>query len=288
MPEFERSNPGIRVKVQQLPWTAAHEKLLTAFAGDVTPDICQLGNTWVPELVALDALVPLDRYVASPPIVDAADYFAGIWETNRIGGRLYGVPWYVDTRLVFYRRDLLSDAGFSAPPQSWQAVDADAGRHRATVTSGSARHLAATQRGRAAPGPCSATGRAAPAGRWRGATSGAPASIARWRSISRCSSAAGPPWSRTRRSRTCGTGSAAAGSCSTCRGPGPSASCSGGCRPTSSRAGRRRRYPDPTGRAHRSRAAPAWCCFARHATRRRRGASSNSCRNRPCSGSSMR
>ena len=114
LPEFERTHPGIRVKVQQLPWTAAHEKLLTAFAGDVTPDICQLGTTWIPELVALDALEPLDRYVASSPIVDATDYFAGIWDTNRIGGKLYGVPWYVDTRLVFYRRDLLRDAGFSA------------------------------------------------------------------------------------------------------------------------------------------------------------------------------
>jgi multiple sugar transport system substrate-binding protein len=120
LPDFERAHPGIRVKVQQLPWTAAHEKLLTAFAGDVTPDVCQLGNTWVPELVALDALEPLDRYVAASPSVDAADYFAGIWDTNRIGGQLYGVPWYVDTRLVFYRRDLLSDAGFSAPPRSWQ------------------------------------------------------------------------------------------------------------------------------------------------------------------------
>jgi multiple sugar transport system substrate-binding protein len=119
LPEFERANPGIRVAVQQVPWTAAHEKLLTAFAGDVTPDLCQLGNTWVPELVALDALEPLDRYAAASAIVDAADYFPGIWDTNRIDGRLYGVPWYVDTRLMFYRRDLLADAGFSAPPRSW-------------------------------------------------------------------------------------------------------------------------------------------------------------------------
>jgi multiple sugar transport system substrate-binding protein len=43
--DFERTHPGIRVDVQQVPWIAAHEKLLTAFAGGVTPDICQLGNT---------------------------------------------------------------------------------------------------------------------------------------------------------------------------------------------------------------------------------------------------
>lgn len=119
LPEFERTHPGIRVKVQQLPWTAAHEKLLTAFAGDTTPDLCQLGNTWIPELVALNALLPLDRQAADSSIVRADDYFAGIWDTNRVDGQLYGVPWYVDTRLVFYRRDLLKQAGFSAPPRSW-------------------------------------------------------------------------------------------------------------------------------------------------------------------------
>src|SRR5947208_8749524 len=116
--EFERAHPGIRVNVQQLPWTAAHEKLLTAFAGGTTPDICQLGNTWIPEFVALKALEPLDRYLAASPIVRADDYFAGIWDTNQVDGQLYGVPWYVDTRLVFYRRDLLRHAGFFAPPTS--------------------------------------------------------------------------------------------------------------------------------------------------------------------------
>jgi multiple sugar transport system substrate-binding protein len=119
LPEFTRTHPGIQVKVQQVPWTAAHEKLLTAFAGDATPDLCQLGNTWIPELVALKALEPLDRYAAASPIVRADDYFSGAWATNTVDGALYGVPWYVDTRLVFYRRDLLRDAGFSAPPRSW-------------------------------------------------------------------------------------------------------------------------------------------------------------------------
>ncbi|MGZ4808964.1 MAG: extracellular solute-binding protein, partial [Thermoanaerobaculia bacterium] len=50
MPEFERRT-GIHVDVQQIPWTAAHEKLLTGFVGNGTPDVAQMGNTWIPEFV---------------------------------------------------------------------------------------------------------------------------------------------------------------------------------------------------------------------------------------------
>jgi multiple sugar transport system substrate-binding protein len=120
LPEFERRNPGIRVRVQQVPWSAAHEKLLTAFAGDNLPDLCQLGNTWLPEFAALDALTELTSSVANSRIVIAEDYFPGIWDTNVIDGRLRGIPWYVDTRLLFYRSDLLKKAGFEAPPRSWE------------------------------------------------------------------------------------------------------------------------------------------------------------------------
>ena len=117
--EFERENPGIAVDVQQVPWTAAHEKLLTAYAADELPDIFQLGNTWVPEFAMLGALEPLQPRVDASREVEQADYFPGIWDTNVIDGRLVGVPWYVDTRLLFYRRDLLQKAGFDHPPRSW-------------------------------------------------------------------------------------------------------------------------------------------------------------------------
>jgi multiple sugar transport system substrate-binding protein len=117
--DFERTHPGIRVEVQTLPWSAAHEKLLTAFAGDTTPDLCQLGNTWIPEFAALGALRSLDADIAASRSVDPGDYFPGIWATNRVDGKVYGVPWYVDTRLLFYRRDLLAQAGYPAPPASW-------------------------------------------------------------------------------------------------------------------------------------------------------------------------
>ena len=116
MPDFERLNPGIRVQVQQIPFISAHEKLLTAFAGDATPDVAQLGSSWVPEMVALGALEPLDARLRSSPAIDPRDYFHGPMRGNVVAGRTWGVPWYADTRLLFYRSDLLRAAGFSAPP----------------------------------------------------------------------------------------------------------------------------------------------------------------------------
>ncbi len=117
--EFEKLNPGIRVELQQIPWTAAHEKLLTAFVGEATPDVAQIGNTWIPEFTAIDALLPLDSLVAASPTLHAADFFRGIWDTNVIGDSVYGIPWYVDTRLVFYRTDLLAKAGYPSFPKTW-------------------------------------------------------------------------------------------------------------------------------------------------------------------------
>jgi multiple sugar transport system substrate-binding protein len=119
IPGFERENRNISVRIQQIPFTAAHEKLLTAFAGDSLPDMAQLGNSWVPEFVALGALSPLDLRLRATPEIDRADYFPGVWDSNIVNGRQYGVPWYVDTRLLFYRRDLLAQAGFSHPPLNW-------------------------------------------------------------------------------------------------------------------------------------------------------------------------
>ena len=119
IPEFERRNPGIRVQVQQIPWIAAHEKLLTAYVGDATPDLAQIGNTWIPEFAALGALEPLNGWVDRSKVVDSAAYFGGIWSTNTIGDTVYGVPWYVDTRVIFYRKDILARAGYSEMPATW-------------------------------------------------------------------------------------------------------------------------------------------------------------------------
>jgi len=117
--EFERRNPGVRLVVQQIPWTSAHEKLLTAFVGRSTPDLAQLGNTWIPEFAAIGALDPLDGSVARSQSVSSDRYFPGVWATSLYDGAVYGIPWYVDTRVLYYRRDLLARAGYTTAPRTW-------------------------------------------------------------------------------------------------------------------------------------------------------------------------
>lgn len=120
IPEFEKKY-NVKVKVQQIPWTAAHEKLITAYVSETLPDLFQLGNTWIPEFVAINAIESLDSICKSNnfPLID---YFSGILESNKINGILYGIPWYVDTRVLFYRKDLLKKAGWSNPPKTWNEL----------------------------------------------------------------------------------------------------------------------------------------------------------------------
>lgn len=117
--DFEREHPGVHVRVQQIPWSAAHEKLLTAHVGDATPDLAQMGNTWIPEMVTLGALAPLDSFARATPGMDSTGHFPGIWATNVVDDHVYGIPWYVDTRVLFYRTDILARAGYHSMPDNW-------------------------------------------------------------------------------------------------------------------------------------------------------------------------
>jgi len=121
VPEFERQNPDIRIVVQQIPWTAAHEKLVTGFVGGSPPDLAQLGITWIPEFAAIGALEPLEKRISGSRGISPGDYFEGIWKTSLFDGVPYGIPWYVDTRVLFYRRDLLAAAGYTQVPRTWSA-----------------------------------------------------------------------------------------------------------------------------------------------------------------------
>src|SRR6187402_2148360 len=53
--DFMAQNPGVTVKVTPIAWEIAHDKLLTSVAGGQTPDVSQMGTTWMGEFAATGA-----------------------------------------------------------------------------------------------------------------------------------------------------------------------------------------------------------------------------------------
>jgi multiple sugar transport system substrate-binding protein len=113
--EFEALNPGVKVNVTGFPFDAAHDKLATAITAGTTPDVSQIGTTWMGEF-ATQALDP------TPASIDKTSFFEGAQKTTEVGGTSYGVPWYVETRLVYYRKDLAAKAGITTMPTDWAGL----------------------------------------------------------------------------------------------------------------------------------------------------------------------
>ncbi len=108
--QFEADNPEVTINVTAVPWDGAHDRIATAIAGGQTPDATMLGTTWVGEFAATGAFEPTPEGVA-----DDDDFFEGSFETTEVDGVSYGVPWYVDTRVLYYRTDMAAAAGLEAP-----------------------------------------------------------------------------------------------------------------------------------------------------------------------------
>ncbi|MDX3663073.1 sugar ABC transporter substrate-binding protein [Streptomyces sp. ID05-26A] len=114
--EFEDANPGVDVQVTAIPWDAAHNKFTSAITAGQTPDAAMVGSTWMGEFAGLGALDP------TPSTIDAKAFFEGAQGTTEVDGKSYGIPWYVETRLLYYRKDLAKTAGYETPPKDWQGL----------------------------------------------------------------------------------------------------------------------------------------------------------------------
>lgn len=113
---FEKENPGAKVDITAIPWSAAHQKYQTAIAGGSTPDLAQMGTTWMSDFAA--------GFESVPAGIDTSGIFAGAKGAATVNGTALGVPWYVDTRVIYYRKDLAEKAGYSTPPTTWSGFEA--------------------------------------------------------------------------------------------------------------------------------------------------------------------
>ncbi|MCW8220694.1 sugar ABC transporter substrate-binding protein [Streptomyces halstedii] len=115
--EYEKDHPHITVKVTPVGWDVAHQKLVSAAAAGTLPDVAQMGGSYMGEFAELGVLEPVDtgRF-------DEKDFFPAGWKQGEVDGTAYGVPWYVDTRVLYYRTDLAEKAGVDKAPADWKEM----------------------------------------------------------------------------------------------------------------------------------------------------------------------
>jgi multiple sugar transport system substrate-binding protein len=127
---FNDSQSKIHVTYKELPppssSTEVHQTLVQQLArrnGD--PDVFTQDIIWIAEFAAAKWALPLDEYFKD----SAKDYFPGMVQACTWQEKLTALPWFVDSGMLYYRKDL----GFNAPT-SWQELIASA---KQSISSGS-------------------------------------------------------------------------------------------------------------------------------------------------------
>jgi len=115
---FMDEYPDVNVSVTPIDWGQAVTRLQTAIGGGQTPDVSQMGTDMMGQFVATGALEPVgDAF-------DPSTFFESAWNTNVVDGAAYGVPWYVETRVLYYRTDIAEAAGITSAPTTWDELKA--------------------------------------------------------------------------------------------------------------------------------------------------------------------
>src|SRR5262245_6890608 len=112
---FEAEHPGIHVRVEQLTWQTGREKIVAAVAAGLPPDLCEIGSTFLPGLVADSTLLDLTDSTAALTV----DLLG--WDIVRSRGRAFALPWLLGTRALYVNTALLRRAGLdpARPPATW-------------------------------------------------------------------------------------------------------------------------------------------------------------------------
>jgi multiple sugar transport system substrate-binding protein len=119
--QFNEQNQGnFQVRIREMPSdTGAYfDQLRTEFqAGGGDIDVIIGDVIWPAQFAANGWILDLsDRFN------DTDAFLPGPMQSNTYDGKVWGVPWYTDAGLLYYRSDLLEQAGFSEPPATWDEL----------------------------------------------------------------------------------------------------------------------------------------------------------------------
>lgn len=127
--EYERRNPNIDVRVLQMGAGGMNpQKLMTAIAGNVPPDVVHQDRFTIGDWASRDTFRPLDDFIArdrgKPDGIREEEFYEACWAEACYDGKVYAVPFNTDDRALYYNKKLFREAGLdpNKPPRTWDEL----------------------------------------------------------------------------------------------------------------------------------------------------------------------
>ena len=123
---WEQQNPGYDVVWTDVPWGSVERKLLAAVFARTAPDVVNLNPLFAANLASKGGLQPLEPLL---PEGASTTYLPRIWQAGQSAApdgqpQQFAIPWYLTARITLANTQILSEAGYSAPPRTWAEVPA--------------------------------------------------------------------------------------------------------------------------------------------------------------------
>lgn len=121
--DFEAKHPGVKVEYSEVPFGNDMEtKLNAAYASGTSPDVLSYTLASLAQRANLGQYEPLDAYAGKWN--EKGDMMDSVLDTGTYKGKLYGLGFIPDPRVLLWRKDLFQAAGLDPekPPADWNQL----------------------------------------------------------------------------------------------------------------------------------------------------------------------
>lgn len=116
---FTTANPNVKVNLEFVPYEGLHDKTILAQGSGGGYDVVLFDVIWPAEYAANNVLVDISDRI-TPEMKSGV--LPGAWTTVEYDGKQYGMPWILDTKYLFYNKEILEKAGIESPPKTWEEL----------------------------------------------------------------------------------------------------------------------------------------------------------------------
>jgi multiple sugar transport system substrate-binding protein len=116
---FTKANPDISVNLEFVPYEGLHDKTVLAQGSGGGYDVVLFDVIWPAEYASNTVLVDVSSRITDDM---KKGVLPGAWTTVQYDGKSYGMPWILDTKYLFYNKEILEKAGIKTPPKTWDEL----------------------------------------------------------------------------------------------------------------------------------------------------------------------